>query len=140
MCRCAAWRSPSTRSLAVSRTARQTYGTLIRVLAYCGLRWGELSGLRVGDVDFRRGRLEVRHRVVEFGGRQIESTPKDHEARSIPVPVMILIGLDGLTPHELRHAATSLAISAGAPVKVVQRMLGHASRRHPRHLLRPLRR
>ena len=32
-----------------------------------------------------------------------------------------------LTPHDLRHTAASLAISAGANVKAVQRMLGHAS-------------
>ena len=38
-----------------------------------------------------------------------------------------LIGQDGLTPHELRHTASTLAISAGANVKAVQRMLGHAS-------------
>jgi integrase len=37
------------------------------------------------------------------------------------------IGLTGLTPHELRHTAASLAVSAGANVKAVQRMLGHAS-------------
>jgi site-specific recombinase XerD len=36
-------------------------------------------------------------------------------------------GLDGLTPHELRHTAASLAVSAGANVKAIQRMLGHAS-------------
>ena len=36
-------------------------------------------------------------------------------------------GLHGLTPHELRHTAASLAVSAGANVKAVQRMLGHAS-------------
>jgi integrase len=30
------------------------------------------------------------------------------------------------TPHDLRHTAASLAISAGANVKAVQRMLGHA--------------
>src|SRR6187402_1250698 len=30
-------------------------------------------------------------------------------------------------PHELRHTAASLAVSAGANVKAVQRMLGHAS-------------
>lgn len=34
-------------------------------------------------------------------------------------------GLSGLVPHELRHTAASLAIAAGANVKVVQRMLGH---------------
>jgi len=38
-----------------------------------------------------------------------------------------MIGQDGLTPHEMRHTAASLAISAGANVKAVQRMLGHAS-------------
>ncbi len=31
------------------------------------------------------------------------------------------------TVHDLRHTAASLAISAGANVKAVQRMLGHAS-------------
>jgi integrase len=33
----------------------------------------------------------------------------------------------GLSPHELRRTAASLAISAGANVKAVQRTLGHAS-------------
>ncbi|MDA8369896.1 MAG: tyrosine-type recombinase/integrase [Nocardiopsaceae bacterium] len=39
------------------------------------------------------------------------------------------VGLDGmgLTPHKLRHTAASLAIAAGADVKVVQQMLGHAT-------------
>src|SRR5664280_957589 len=37
------------------------------------------------------------------------------------------VGLVGLTPHELRHTAASLAIAAGATVKGVQAMLGHAS-------------
>jgi integrase len=35
--------------------------------------------------------------------------------------------LSGLIPHELRHTAASLAVSAGANVKAVQRMLGHKS-------------
>lgn len=33
----------------------------------------------------------------------------------------------GLTPHKLRHTAASLAIAAGADVKVLQLMLGHAN-------------
>ncbi|WP_263407433.1 tyrosine-type recombinase/integrase [Arthrobacter sp. NicSoilC12] len=32
-----------------------------------------------------------------------------------------------MTVHDLRHTAASLAISAGANVKSVQAMLGHAS-------------
>ena len=31
-----------------------------------------------------------------------------------------------ITPHDLRHTAASLAVSAGANVKGVRRMLGHA--------------
>jgi len=145
------------------------YGTLVRVLAYCGLRWSELSGLRVGDVDLQRARLEIQHTVTESGGVQHEGVPKSHEARSVPVPASIVrelaarvdgrapvdplfpgsrghgwlrnrvfrrgafdaaateVGLEGLTPHEMRHTAASLAISVGANVKAVQRMLGHAS-------------
>lgn len=37
------------------------------------------------------------------------------------------IGMPGLHPHELRHTAASLAIAAGADIKVVQKMLGHKS-------------
>ncbi len=36
-------------------------------------------------------------------------------------------GIAGLKPHDLRHTAASLAVRSGANVKVVQRMLGHAS-------------
>lgn len=32
-----------------------------------------------------------------------------------------------ITPHDLRHTAASLAVSAGANVKAMQRMLGHAN-------------
>ncbi|MFE5283882.1 tyrosine-type recombinase/integrase [Nocardia sp. NPDC056611] len=35
------------------------------------------------------------------------------------------VGITGVVPHGLRHTAASLAISAGANIKVVQRMLGH---------------
>ncbi|BDD73013.1 hypothetical protein JCM4020_36330 [Streptomyces coelicolor] len=42
-------------------------------------------------------------------------------------PAVKEAGLSGLgiTPHKLRHTAASLAIAAGADVKVVQLMLGH---------------
>ncbi|CKM09306.1 tyrosine-type recombinase/integrase [Mycobacterium tuberculosis] len=37
------------------------------------------------------------------------------------------VGIADLVPHGLRHTTASLAISAGANVKVVQRLLGHAT-------------
>ncbi|WP_246021364.1 tyrosine-type recombinase/integrase [Arthrobacter echini] len=36
-------------------------------------------------------------------------------------------GVPRVTPHDLRHTAASFAVSAGANVKAVQRMLGHSS-------------
>ena len=68
------------------RVEANSYGLLVRVLAYCGLRWSEASGLRVKDIDFVRGRLAVQHTIVEVDGVQIDRQPKDYEARSIPVP------------------------------------------------------
>ena len=53
---------------------------------------------------------------------------RNHNFRSrVFVPAAKQIGMPGLTPHDLRHTAASLAVQAGAKVKAVQRMLGHAS-------------
>jgi len=42
-------------------------------------------------------------------------------------PPTVDAGLAPLRPHDLRHTCASLAIAAGADIKVVQRMLGHSS-------------
>jgi len=47
--------------------------------------------------------------------------------RKVFRPAAESIGVPDLYPHELRHTAASLAIAAGADVKVVQQMLGHGS-------------
>lgn len=36
-------------------------------------------------------------------------------------------GVPRVTPHDLRHTAASLSVNAGANVKAIQKMLGHAS-------------
>lgn len=141
---------------------------LVYLLAYCGLRFGEAAGLRVGDVDLTRRRLRVERPISDVDGHLVTTTPKSHHSREVPVPALLAamlagvvdgrsadtplftgpgggllrgnnfrrrsfdratatVGLAGLTPHELRHTAASLAVSAGASVKAVQRMLGHAS-------------
>ncbi len=47
------------------------------------------------------------------------------EVRWVFDPAAIAVGQAGLTPHELRHTCASLAIAAGANVKVLQTLLGH---------------
>jgi len=142
--------------------------TIILVLSYCGLRWGELAPMRVERVDTMRRRITVAESVTEVAVTLTWGTPKTHQQRSVPIPRFLVepldvpkagkgpkdliftgarggvlrnngfrrdvfddaaaeAGLEGLTPHELRHTAASLAVSSGANVKAVQRMLGHAS-------------
>lgn len=146
------------------------HGTLILTAAYTGLRWGELTGLKVRDVDALKRRLSVQENAVKVGAEIHVGTPKTHERRSVPYPAFLSLpiarecegkardallfgegivhlprprtsegsrswfitaletaGLPRMTIHDLRHTAASLAISAGANVKAVQRMLGHKS-------------
>lgn len=148
------------------------YPTLVRFLAYTGLRWGEATGLRIKHLDTLRRRVTVEENAVLVNATIVVGTPKDNETRSVPYPPFLsrplaslcegksrqdLLFGDGhlhirvpksgggwfeaavrhaqgvdptfprVTPHDLRHTAASLAISAGANVKAVQRMLGHAS-------------
>lgn len=157
----------------IKQVPQPTHATIVRLLAYTGLRWGEMAALQVGDIHKTRRRIDVRRAVAEVRGQLIYSTPKTHERRSVPYPALLddaiaaeCVGkaLDDLvftgpkggplrvsdfrprhflpavkrcqaadptfphvSPHDLRHTAASLAISAGANVKAVQTMLGHKS-------------
>lgn len=148
---------------------RATYRLIVLFLAYTGLRWGELAGLRVGRLDLMRRRAAIVETYVVVDGHVQPSDPKNLERRDVPLARFLIddlaahvagmhsealvfggekagapmrsrtfqravfdeaataVGLEGLTPHSLRHTAASLAIAAGADVKVVQQMLGHKS-------------
>lgn len=156
------------------------YESLVLLLSYTGLRWGEAAGLHVDDIDFHRLQVRVHRNAVKVGGDMVIGTLKSQNSRVVPLPDFVAIALrrtckqrppnaivwpsrnggylgppsthtswlsgavsrcqqatdhdaDDLRPfpsvtaHSLRHTAASLAISAGANVKAVQRMLGHAS-------------
>lgn len=64
--------------------------TLVLVLAYCGLRWGEAIGLRVRDVEFLRRRLSVHENAVQLGVDHAVGPTKGRKARSVPVPAFVL--------------------------------------------------
>lgn len=146
--------------------------TIMLLLAYTGLRWGEVSALRVRHLDMLRRRMLIEDNAVLVKGVYEIGTPKHGSSREVPIPGFLVAPIarlcelktrdaflfsDGaapmtyphrtsgwfvkavtaaqaadrtfptITPHDLRHTAASLAISAGANVKAVQRMLGHAS-------------
>jgi integrase len=69
----------------VSRLADVSrYPTLVRVLAYCGFRWGEAVALRVKDVDLIKRRIRIEQNAVRVDGKIHVGTPKGHERRTIP--------------------------------------------------------
>jgi len=65
-------------------------GDVIRLLAYTGLRFGELAALRVRRVDFLRLRLTVAESATEVGGQLLFGTPKTHQQRSVPLPAVLV--------------------------------------------------
>lgn len=68
---------------------------VVRLLAFTGIRWGEMAGLRVGDLS--RGRLTVARSVTEHGGRLVvvEQT-KTKKVRRVGVPPGLLAELTRL--------------------------------------------
>lgn len=68
--------------------------TAVLLLAYTGLRWGEMAALHVRDVDLTRRRINVVVSVTEVNGRLVWSTPKTHARRTVPVPRFLAVELD----------------------------------------------
>jgi integrase len=62
------------------------YATVVRFLAYTGLRWGEMAALRVSAMDMLRRRVNIQQAVAEVKGELVWSTPKSYERRSVPFP------------------------------------------------------
>ena len=67
------------------------YDSLVRGLAYTGIRWGEATALRVQDVDTLRRRLTIRENAVRVSGHIIVGTPKNHSARTVPFPEFLTL-------------------------------------------------
>ncbi|WP_063024212.1 MULTISPECIES: tyrosine-type recombinase/integrase [Nocardia] len=70
--------------------------TVIRFLAYTGLRWGEMAALKVSNFDMLRRRVNVIEAVAEVKGKLVWSTAKTYERRSVPFPKFLAEELAGL--------------------------------------------
>ncbi|MYR07461.1 tyrosine-type recombinase/integrase [Gordonia sp. SID5947] len=77
--------------------------TLVLLLAYTGLRWGEAIALRVEHLDLLRKRISVVENAVQIDQRVIVGTPKSHEARSVPVPGFLVVELAQLCQGKARE-------------------------------------
>ena len=107
--------------------------TLILVLGYCGLRFGEAAALRVEHVDITARRINVRYSVTSVRKLGlVEGPTKNHESRSVPIPASVarmlendIAGLDKnslvfeshrggwLTLGQARYRFTKAATSVG---------------------------
>lgn len=62
------------------------YPTVVWTLATVGLRWGELAGLQVGDLDLERGRIHVQRNAVKVGRKIEVGTLKTGDSRVVAAP------------------------------------------------------
>ena len=61
------------------------YGPVIVVLTRTGLRWAEMAGLQVQDVDLERGHIHVRRQKNEVNGKLLDGLPKHGKTRRVPI-------------------------------------------------------
>jgi integrase len=106
--------------LAVRAALPDRYAIVLSLAAGLGLRQGEVFGLSPDDVDFLRGRVEVRRQVKLFGGnQQILALPKGRKTRTVPLPDSVR---DDLAAHLTRYPARPVSLPcarlSGDPVEV----------------------
>lgn len=65
------------------------YPGIVWTLGLTGLRWGELAGLRVRDVDLKNRRLHVWQNASLIEGRVVITSPKTGESRTVAMPAIV---------------------------------------------------
>jgi integrase len=59
-------------------------------LAYLGLRFGQLTGLLIEDIDLAARRVRIRRSITQVGGRLVTSLAKSRAGyRSVPIPMKL---------------------------------------------------
>ncbi|MCD2105302.1 site-specific integrase [Rhodococcus erythropolis] len=67
------------------------FHTIVLVLAYCRLRYGEAIALRGKNVDLKTSRIRVQTSVTRVTGiGLVEGPTKNHAARSVPIPKFVV--------------------------------------------------
>jgi integrase len=99
----------STAEVAALTLACGAQGDVVSLLAYTGLRFGELTGLNVEDVDLKARRIRVRRSITQVGGKLTEGNPKSSAGRrSVPIPERLIAILNArLSGRHVREPAIS---------------------------------
>jgi len=74
---------------AIAEALPERHAAAVQVMAWCGLRWGECAGLRIGRVNWLRRRLVV-DGVNDQLGRFKEYPKSSKSRREVPVPPHVL--------------------------------------------------
>jgi integrase len=82
----------------------EPYSTLIYVLAYGGLRWGETAALRRSRCDLLRSRLNVVESLADADGQLYFGATKTYSSRSIALPPFLR---DKLAEHLAKKLAST---------------------------------
>ncbi len=75
--------------------AEARHPEIVLLLAYSGIRWGELAGLRIGHLDLLRRRITLTDNAVTVGSRVVVGPLKGHRHRTVSVPRFVA---DALAP------------------------------------------
>lgn len=94
---------PTERAEAVIDALPDRYRATAVVAAGCGLRQGEVFGLRVCDIDFLRQQVHVEQQVKLVRSRLVIDRPKRSKTRVVPLPDSVAFEL---AEHLRRHPAT----------------------------------
>jgi integrase len=103
----------------LATSIHEPYGTLVYLLAYGGLRWGEAAALRRGRCDLVQSRIEVAESVSEAGGELHFGPTKNHRSRIVGIPGFLR---DLLSEHLDQHVpdetdALVFTSPLGAPLR-----------------------